>query len=270
MQGELTCGAAPDLLDLLTLERIDDSRYRAAIPIDDKYGLYGGQVAAQALRAASHTVSSRHRAHSFHSYFLRRGDPAEAVTYAVDRDRDGRSYSSRRVRAFQDGRCIFTMAASFHVPESGPDVQTVAMPIVAFPESLGPFRATRAVSIEFRDPGKARDIDHPATLWARTTVPVGDDPHLQACVLAYVSDMFTGMYTLDIVTPEVTMFSLDHAMWFYRPAQPSNWMLMDLVPESVAAGRGMYRGHLFSAEGVLLAGLAQEGLFRTRGGSTWP
>jgi acyl-CoA thioesterase-2 len=257
------CADQPTLLDLLTLETLDPDRYRGATVVPDEWGLYGGQVAAQALRAASLTVTADRLPHSLHAYFLRAGDPTQPVDYEVSRDRDGRSYSSRRVTARQGGRVIFDMGCSFHLPETGPDVQVAVMPAIAGPDTE-PVRVldTRTLNIEIRKAEQREPADGPYRVWARAELDLGPDQHLQACALTYLSDMYSGLFALEEDTDGVGLTSLDHSLWFYRPINLNDWVLMDLIPESVSAGRGMYSGRVYDPEGRLVAGLTQESLFR--------
>lgn len=257
------CADKPTLLDLLRLESLGPDRYRGATAFEDAMGLYGGQVAAQALRAASFTVTPDRIPHSLHAYFLRAGDPMQPVEYEVSRDRDGRSYSARRVTARQGGRVIFDMGCSFHVPEAGPDVQVAAMPVIAGPEAE-PIRVldSRTLSMEIRKAEQRESADGPYRVWARAELDLGPDQHLQACALTYLSDMYSGLFGLEEDTDGVGLTSLDHSLWFYRPIDLSQWVLMDLIPESVSAGRGMYSGRVYDLQGRLVAGLTQESLFR--------
>src|SRR5215510_7563901 len=152
-QEQVTGNASPGLLDVLTLERIEADMFRSSVVYDDPFGLYGGQVAAQALLAAAQTVPEGRYPHSLHGYFLSRGDPARRVLLMVNRDRDGRSYSNRRVIAVQDGVVIFNMAASFEVIEDGPDYQAHTMPPAAPPDDLpGLSGRIRMLGIETRVP----------------------------------------------------------------------------------------------------------------------
>jgi acyl-CoA thioesterase-2 len=251
------------LLDLLELTEAGPDQYRGNTAFEDAMGLYGGQVAAQALRAASLTVSPDRIPHSLHSYFLRAGDPMKPVDYEVSRDRDGRSYSARRVTARQEGQVIFDMGCSFHVPETGPDVQVAVMPPVAGPDTQ-PVRvlASRTLDLEIRAAEQSGATDMPYRVWARASVELAPDPHLQACVLTYLSDMYSGLFALDEDTDGVGLTSLDHSLWFYRPIDMGQWVLMDLIPESLSAGRGMYFGRVYDQQGRLVAGLTQESLFR--------
>jgi acyl-CoA thioesterase-2 len=255
--------ARPGLLDVLTLERIDANLYRSAVVFDDQFGLYGGQVAAQALRAAAETVDPERHPHSLHGYFLSRGDPTYPVLLTVHRDRDGRSYSNRRVIAVQNGNVIFNLAASFHVVEDGYDYQAHQAPDVTGPEDLPAFKLhTRMLGIDIRMPEQAVEGQTwPSRVWMRSLEKLSDDT-LHACALTYVSDMFTGLASVRGIADVGIITSLDHAVWFYRRVAMDDWVLMDLQPESTAGGRGMYTGRIFSKDGKLAAGIAQESLFR--------
>jgi acyl-CoA thioesterase-2 len=258
--AELIAAAAPPttLAALLELEQLEDGLFRSVVTVDDAQGLYGGQVMAQALRAASATVRQGFEAHSLHAYFVRPGDARRRVVYHVYRDRDGRSYAARRVVAVQAGEVLLNLACSFHVPEIGQDRQ-VAPP----PDSpRGQLLKTRAFGVEFRDGEPESPLPSPARVWARVSDAVPeDDPNLFACMITYISDMCSGLFRLAEFDWDVQLTSIDHALWLYRRARPG-WLLMDLAGESVARGRGLYRGHIFDEAGVLVAGLAQESLFR--------
>jgi acyl-CoA thioesterase-2 len=255
------------LLELLTLERIEDNFFRTAVLRSEPVGLYGGQVAAQALRAAFETVPAGRHPHSCHGYFLSRGDASRPVLLVVHRDRDGRSYSNRRVIAVQEGTVIFNMAASFHADEDGFDYQAHSAPVVTPPEEL-PDTMTRGplIGVEMRipeQPGPGQKW--PSRAWLRARDPLPDDT-LHACALTYVSDMFSGLAQVPGVTHSGPLTSIDHAVWFYRPVPLDDWVLMDLQPESTAGGRGTYTGRIFGRDGRLAASIAQESLFRARGG----
>jgi acyl-CoA thioesterase-2 len=258
--------ARPTLLDVLTLERIDANLYRSAVVFDDQFGLYGGQVAAQALRAAAETVAPERHPHSLHGYFLSRGDPTYPVLLTVHRDRDGRSYSNRRVIAVQNGNVIFNLAASFHVVEDGYDYQAHQAPEVTDPDDLPGFTLhTRMLGIEIKVPEQAVEGQQwPSRVWMRSSEKLADDT-MHACALTYVSDMFTGLASVRGIADVGIVTSLDHAVWFYRHVAMDDWVLMDLQPESTAGGRGMYTGRIFGKDGRLAAGIAQECLFRPGG-----
>jgi len=254
----------PGLLDLLDLERVEVNLFRSTVLHDDPRGLYGGQVAAQALRAAAATVEPDRHPHSLHGYFLSRGDASRRVLLTVTRDRDGGSYSNRRVVAVQQGTVIFNMTASFHRTEPGPDYQAHAAPALQPPGGL-PSLETRSSlhGIEIRAPEQPEpDQQWPSRVWLRARDSLDDDI-LHACALTYISDMFTGLAAVPGLRQTGPPTSIDHAVWFYRRVALDDWVLMDLQPESIAGGRGMYTGRIFSRDGRLAAGIAQESVFRT-------
>jgi acyl-CoA thioesterase II len=251
------------LTELLDLERVEVNLYRSTATFHRPEGLYGGQVLAQALRAASLTVPDGFVAHSLHGYFVRPGDAERPVVLHVDRDRDGRSYAARRVVVRQGGEVLLNLAASFHVPEPGPDRQGPSMPAVPLPADVAQHRVLTGVAgVEFLDAEPDSALPTPASMWARVTdESIGDDPNLWACMVAYISDMATGLFKLVDFDWNVRLTSIDHALWLFRLAKP-RWLLLDLRGQSVANGRGFYRGQLFDTDGVLVADLAQESLYR--------
>jgi acyl-CoA thioesterase-2 len=261
--AEVSAGQpAVSLLDLLALEEIDRDLYRATTVFDEPFALYGGQVAAQALLAAGGTVPAGRLPHSLHGYYLRPGDAARPTIFRVERDRDGRSYAARRVVALQGGEVIFNMSASFHRVEDGVDSQTEPMPPAGDPDLLPPLELYRLFSSEGRlpeqpYPGK----DWPTRFWARITADLGDDPLLRACALTYLSDVYSGLAGLHDGRGHAGS-SLDHAVWFHRSIPLDDWVLLDLVPRTVANGRGWYAGAVYSRAGLLVASLTQEALFR--------
>jgi acyl-CoA thioesterase-2 len=252
----------PRLAELLELEEVDRDLYLAEPSVPGP-GLYGGQVAAQALVAAARTVDDDRTAHSLHGYFLRRGDADHRVVYEVERDRDGRSYSARRVTARQGGAVVFSMAASFHLADEGPDLQAVTMPATRGPEESEPIE-THLIGLEVRDPDPRPERHHPARVWVRATDPLADDDGVHAAVLTYASDLFSGLAAFVDIGPQDAMASLDHAVWFHRPVRMDRWVLLDHLGASVAAGRGWYTGHLYDEAGAAVAGIAQEMVLRRR------
>jgi acyl-CoA thioesterase II len=185
------------------------------------------------------------------------------VLLTVHRDRDGGSYSNRRVIAVQHGRVIFNMAASFHVTEDGTDYQASQAPEVAAPEDLPTANiGHRLHGVEVRIPRQpSAGQQWPSRVWMRAQHSLDGDI-MHACALAYVSDMFSGLAAVPDIALTAPLTSIDHAVWFYRKVTLDDWVLMDLQPESTAGGRGMYRGRIFGRDGTLAAGLAQESLFR--------
>lgn len=271
------------VLDLLDIEPIEVNIFRGVQPNEDRQRVFGGQVAGQALVAAARTVE-KGSVHSLHSYFLRPGDPSIPILYEVDRIRDGRSFTTRRVVAIQHGRAIFNLAASFHVTEPGFDHQAT-MPDVPDPESL-PSRADlrrdqpdifpahwpdRPQPIDIRYvtdlPYRFKEDREPEQLvWMRANGTMPDDPVKHTCLLAYLSDM-TLLDTA--IVPHISPYrddmmnaSLDHMMWFHRPFVVDEWMLYAMDAPSASGGRGFNRGMVFSRDGTLIASVAQEGLMR--------
>lgn len=255
---------AQTILDLLELERIDRDLFRACATTGESVSLYGGQVAAQALRAAGLTVDPRCRPHSLHGYFLRKGDSAAPTVFQVHRDRDGRSFQARRVVALQDGEVIFSMAASFQdADEESAVSQVEPAPVLSGPEGPVYDDFLFLVSTEVRVP----EQPHPSALWptrawVRFTVDLPEDPLLHACLLAYLSDMTTGnLPSADGARPGP---SIDHAVWFHAAADMARWTLVDCHPRAAGGGRGWYVGSVFDDAGGLLASLAQESLLRVQ------
>ncbi|PPJ33476.1 acyl-CoA thioesterase II [Nocardia nova] len=250
------------LADVLELEELEPTVFRSVAVYDDPYPLYGGQIAAQALLAAGRTVPAERVPHSLHSYYLRGGTAAKPVRLHVEEDRDGRSYSARRVRGVQDGATIFTLSASFVTPGAGPEYEFIPIPDLAAPKTLPRREGGRMVSMEVRvTPQRTDSIPLPTAFWARSEIALPRSPLVHACVLTYISDASSGLFD----APEGAHragSSLDHAVWFHRPALLDDWIFVDLVPALVAGGRGFYTGTVRRTDGALLATLAQESLFR--------
>ncbi|MCC4299006.1 acyl-CoA thioesterase II [Aurantimonas coralicida] len=282
--------AVEKLLETLDLERIEENLFRGTSPDQSWQRVFGGQVIAQALVAAQRTVPADRFCHSLHSYFMRPGDPATPIIYDVDRIRDGGSFTTRRVVAIQHGHAIFSLSASFQKDEEGLDHQAT-MPDVPGPDEVPHGedlnqtilkRAPEAVRrywerprpIEFRP----ISFDHYLTtdklepvqrVWVRCPGEIGDDRALNAAVLAYLSDMTlldTSLFAhgLSVFDKRIQAASLDHAMWFHRPVRVSDWLLYAQDSPSSSGARGLTRGSLYSADGVLTASVAQEGLIRPR------
>lgn len=262
----------PGLLELLDIEEIDTDLYRAQNPdLGAARHLYGGQVAAQALRAAAATVPPDRSVHSTHGYFLRLGRSDLPTILHVHRDRDGRSYSHRRVEAVQNGEVIFSLASSFNVVDDGPEMETPppagvwdveSLPHAGLgqgnPEHLDIFeiRVLATGPHPEQPPGHLRA---PARLWVRPLGTVGDDPVLNACIVMYLSDMGSGFAELDLPgAPFGGGPTLDHAVWFHRPVSVDQWLLLHLEPVIATRGRGLYRGGVHDRSGHRLATVNQE------------
>jgi acyl-CoA thioesterase-2 len=229
-------------------------------------GLFGGQIVAQALRAATFTVGSGYRVHSLHAYFIRPGDHTEPIRFEVDRVRNGRSFCTRRVTARQSVGVILNLAASYQVDEPGPSVQTAAMPELAPPAELRDDSWSEIFErrVAPRRRGEVR-------AWARLAKPIGDDPALQACALAYISDDFPTEAVVSLmpdwdrrVPPEQQFFSasLDHAIWFHRAVDVDDWHVHAATSHGLMSSRGVSVGHVFTADGAHLATVSQEVLLR--------
>jgi acyl-CoA thioesterase-2 len=254
--------AAEDIVAVLGLEHIGEDLYRANHVVPHDQPLYGGQVAAQALAAAGATVPGERLPHSLHGYFIRPGDSNRPTWFRVERDRDGRSVSARRVIAIQSGEVIFNMAASFQQSQAGPEAQGTVMPQVAPPGDLPlhtfPRQPASDVRLIVTGPDEAA---HPTRFWARCPANLPADVLFHACVLTYLSDASTGL--VDHLGKDWrAVASLDHALWLHRPISLDDWVLVDLVGHVLTGGRGLYTGTVFSIDGTLGATIFQEMIFR--------
>lgn len=259
-----------DFAEMMALEEHGPDTYIGVGPRYPWGGLYGGQILAQGLLAASGTVEEAYRIHSLHAYFIRTGDADEPIRFEVDRIRNGRSLSTRRVVARQSVGAILNMAASYQVDEAAPEVQTAQMPEVPGPDeaisnSWSPLFERRSLRI-VDPPGRS-------TGWLRMSDPVGEDPVLQACALAFLSD--------DLPTEAVVAqhpdrpepggqdypfwsASLDHAVWFHRPLAADEWHLHDFTCHGLMSSRGLAVGEVFTGAGRHVATVTQEVLLRRR------
>ena len=274
-----------DLVALLDLEPIEVNIFRGVSPEERVQRVFGGQVAGQALVAASRTVELEDgHIHSLHAYFLRPGDPSVPILYEVDRIRDGRSFTTRTVVAIQHGKAIFNLSASFHRPEPGLDFQ-LPMPSVPAPDTLPtmkerwePWKEKLGEWYQRPRPIDTRQVDwHPPTekvplppyqhVWLRADGRLPDDPILHACVLTYASDMTLLDTTMlphrgAVQDDKLMMASLDHAMWFHRPFRADEWLLYSQDTPSSSDARGLARGLIFTESGDLVVSVMQEGLIR--------
>ena len=279
--------ALDKLLELLDLEQIEQNIFRGRSPEERVQRVFGGQVAGQALVAAGRTVPEDRPVHSLHAYFIRPGDPAVPLVYTVDRVRDGRSFTTRRVTAVQHGKAIFTLSASFHYPEPGLE-HAMPMPSVPAPEELRPNAeriaealgqplpaAFRDNPIDLRSVGPlAIEVDRDPSLytgsnlvWLRVTERLPDNPLLHVCLMTYASDLTVLESVLlehgvSWIDGRVAPASLDHAMWFHRPFRADQWLLYAQESPVAAGGRGLARGEVFTAAGELVVSVVQEGLIR--------
>jgi acyl-CoA thioesterase-2 len=282
---------ASELVDLLSLERLEDNLFRGqSRDIGTKY-VFGGQVLGQALSAANATLEQPRDAHSLHAYFLRAGDVEAPIVYDVDRTRDGGSFSVRRVTAIQHGKVIFFCAASFQGHEDGAEHQ-LSMPEVPDPDDIEPAPGVspevlatlstkvqrwldRSGPFEFRHVYPRDELNPPKRppyqqVWFRLAEKVGDAPELHRALLAYASDFHllgttTFPHGISYYQPNVQMASLDHAIWFHRPFRADDWLLYSLDSPSAQGARGIARGLIYDRSGRLVASTAQEGMIRVVG-----
>ena len=278
--------ALAELLERLDLERLERDLFRGTSPPAHNRRIFGGLVLAQGMRAAFHTVEGR-PAHSLHAYFLRPGDPDRAIVYEVDRIRDGRSFTTRRVVAVQKGEAILNMSVSFMQDEAAVERQ----PDVAGPGEVGgepyedgmrrglaeigihvPEGFPKPQAVEILAVGGLRLFDeqrydpHMAT-WVRSRGPLGDDLALHQCILAYASDlavMVPAIHPHDVgmMSPGIHTASLDHAMWFHRPLRVDDWLYVAHESPVAAHARGIGRSTFYDRSGRLVASCTQEGLIR--------
>ncbi len=277
--------ALDQLVDLLDLEQLEVDIFRGVSPQVSMQRVFGGQVAGQALVAAGRTVPAERAVHSLHAYFLRPGDPKIPIIYTVDRIRDGRSFTSRRVIAIQHGKAIFSLSASFHVAEEGLQHQA-KMPDAPRPESLptlserfAPYaevlaeRARLPQPIDLRyvlDPAWAQRAKGPRPgpnlVWLRAAGRLPADPLLHVCALTFASDL-TLLESVAVrhgmaFGTDLQAASLDHAMWFHQPFRADEWLLYESESPAASGGRGLATGRIWTEEGRLVASVVQEGLLR--------
>lgn len=278
--------------DRMSLQQIDRDIFTGLCHSGSPLRAYGGQIAAQSLMAAGRTVDDPARlVHSLHGYFLRPGRTKDSITYLVDRPRDGRSFSTRIVRAVQHGETIFMMTASFAVEDTGP-VHQFARPDAAPPEEVP------QIPVElpsYLDPKSARELDYPDSAvialrvidgerpvelvdgryerkaWVRVEEDLPDDPLIQSCALTYLSDLTMVSTALAphnavLERPNLMLASVDHAMWFHAPTRADHWLLFAQDTPVARSGHGLARGLFFDESGVLVASVVQESLMRTRSG----
>jgi acyl-CoA thioesterase-2 len=278
------------LVALLDLEKIEEDIFRGTQPEESLQRVFGGQVAGQALVAAGRTVPTDRAVHSLHAYFLRPGDPSVPIVYKVDRIRDGKGFTTRRVVAVQHGKAIFNLAASFQLPEQGVEHHQ-RMPDVPDPESL-PTQAERMAPYAHEAPWYTRPrpidiryVDDPprilrdkvrggqaegrsrSSVWMRADGTLPDDPLLHVCAVTFASDMTLldsalMPHGLAFGYDPLMLASLDHAMWFHRPFRADEWFLYDQESPAASGGRGLARGSIYTRDGDLVVSVMQEGLIR--------
>jgi acyl-CoA thioesterase-2 len=262
-------------VDFKTMMRLDDQGDDVFLARGPQYpwgGLYGGQIVAQSLRAAAATVDERFHVHSLHAYFIRRGDADEPIRLQVTRSREGRSFVTRSVVASQEVGVILTASLSFQVAEAGHDVQTAQLPDIPGPDEL--LDSSWSPMFERRFAQLRGEAEGKGVAWMKLNDAVGDDPVLQACAVAFLSD--------DLPTDAVVAVhperpapgqgdafehgwmsaSLDHAIWFHRPSAADHWHVHDFTSHGYLSSRGLGIGHVLRADGLHVATIAQEVLLR--------
>ncbi len=281
--------ALDQVLDLLDLEQIEVDIFRGRSPAGERrQRVFGGQVAGQALVAAGRTVPPDRFVHSLHAYFIRPGDPTVPLIYLVERVRDGRSFTTRRVTTIQHGQAIFTLSASFHLEQPGVE-HADPMPDVPPPDVITPTaeRMEKLFGPSVREwyGGNPIDIRHigPLTfeaerdpslrttrhmVWLKADGDLPDDPLVHVCVMTYASDMtlldsVLLAHGLSWADGRTTGASLDHAMWFHGPFRADRWLLYAQDSPVARGSRGLARGEVYTREGELVVSVVQEGLVRT-------
>ena len=278
--------ALDDVVRLLDIEAIEVNVFRGVSPAEPQQRVFGGQVAGQALVAAARTVEEGAAVHSLHAYFLRPGDPRVPILYLVDRIRDGRSFTTRRVVAIQHGHAIFNLAASFQVHEDGFE-HGLPMPDVPAPETLpdwrtqwasvahligGRYDRPRAIDLRYvtgAPPTRAGTSATRQQVWLRANGVLPGDPVLHTCLLTYASDL-TLLDTALLphgtsgIDDSIQLASLDHAIWFHQPFRADDWLLYDQETLAASGARGLARGAVFRRDGTHVASVMQEGLIRRK------
>jgi acyl-CoA thioesterase-2 len=274
--------ALDDLVALLDLERLELNLFRGVSPPYRPTRVFGGQVAGQALVAAGRTVEPDRGVHSLHSYFVRPGDPQVPIVYEVERVRDGRSFTTRRVRAVQRGEVIFALSASFQLPQEGLEHTDPAPVGIPDPEGLPDlgewlrggegFLAglprpldLRFVEAPFWSSRRGPASDSPVRVWMRADGTLPDDPLLHVCLLTYASDLtllgsVLARHEQDM--SRIAMASLDHAMWFHRPFRADEWLLYECRSPTASGARGLATGRFLTRDGRLVVTAVQEGMIR--------
>ena len=278
------------LLDLLRLERLEENLFRGESSSMGSSRVFGGQVMAQALSAATETVPAERRVHSFHGYFVLPGSVDQPIVFAVDRIRDGGSFTTRAVRAIQNGAAIFFLTASFQLDQEGYDhqIDAPAVPghdeLVSYegmakqfgdqlpPHILKLLNVERPIEfrpVEFINPFAKEKMEPFRNVWLRSYGEMPTDRRQHDLVLAYTSDY--NLLTTALLPhgraadySNIQMASLDHAMWFHRPFRADDWLLFSIDSPSASGARGFTRGNFFDTEGRLVASVVQEGLLRRK------
>ena len=278
------------LRDVLKLERLDaderSSTFLGHTPPQTRGRVFGGQVLAQSLVAASHSVDADRFVHSMHCYFIRPGDATQPLHITVDHHRDGRSFSVRHVEVTQHDKVILTLTCSFQTQADGVEHYEPMPENIPLPDDLPPISALvgmiddpAAQDLAYHRPFDIRYAYEPLFLrpgsekvnrnivWMKPFTPVNVSRNVAAAALAYVSD-YTMLepilrnHGVTWVEPNKSIASLDHAMWFHRPFDINDWLLFVQQSPSAQSARGLGMGHIYTLDGELVATAAQEGMLR--------
>lgn len=288
----MTAGASSQehFADRMDLHQVDRDIFTGWCHSGAPLRAYGGQIAAQSLMAAGRTVDDGvRRVHSLHGYFLRPGRTKESITYLVDRIRDGGSFSTRYVRAVQNGETIFMMTASFAIDDNGPHHQfsppgSLTPPemhdfVIPLPQHVKgatlaelDYPESHVIGLRILEPDQPLELEdgrYERMAWVRIEEHLPDDPMIQACALTYLSDLTMvstalGPHSGASSRPDLMLASIDHAVWFHRPTRVDDWLLFAQDTPVAANGHGLARGLFFDGDGRLVASVVQESLMRTR------
>lgn len=250
-----------DFTELMDLEQLEPDLHRANFVYDDDYPIYGGQIAAQALLAGGRTVERDRLPHSLHGYFLRSGRNDVPTIFESHRDRDGRSYSARRLVARQNGEIIFTAVMSFAVARHGADNQCTPAPDVPAPDDCEQIPVPRLFSHEWGLVDRpVPEMPFPDRFWSRCTGDLGDDALIHAAAITYMSDATSGLGRLHDES-NTTGPSLDHSVWFHQQVRADEWLFSAMEPVKTSHGRGLYTGAMYTEDGRMAVSLAQQAVF---------
>ncbi|MDO9485317.1 MAG: thioesterase family protein [Actinomycetota bacterium] len=253
------------LVDLLALKSSEQDVFVSGVFDSATPNIFGGQLLAQALMAACKTVIADRPPHSMHAYFIAAADSSKPVAIHVNRERDGRSFSSRKLRVVQGDRLVMNALASFQDPEPGIDAQrSIPVGTKAPAEPFGFYEHPVSADIQIVDAAPELPFAHPPRSWSRCVSEIPDDMAVQACVMTYASDFYTGLVQFTEFPQDAVVTSIDHAIWFHRPLHMNEWHLMDWTGHSISSGRGHYSGHFYDSSGQMVAGASQEMVVRRR------
>jgi len=251
------------LVDILAMQSTDQDVFVTGVFDSARPHIFGGQLLAQVLMAACKTVPTERVPHSLHAYFVAAGDSSKPVEIQVTRERDGRTFSARKMTVVQEGRLLMNALSSFQTPETGIEAQSETFPRTPAPgDSYELYPHPVCSDIQIVDTAPELQLAHPARSWSRVLPELKGDNFLQACAMTYVSDFYTGLVQFSEFPKDAMLTSIDHAIWFYRPFNLNNWHLMDWHGHSISSGRGHYSGNFYDDAGRMVASASQEMVVR--------